>query len=176
MTKHQTFPFDELLRIAKNLTAEFGRQPTDKELRETAWIEFSLTGKHARALFDYWFDHNAHRIEYEPENDGNGPVVTPKPARLNPVTRPPKSDEQKKDDEDKIAETVQKLKTLVLMDLIMPNGKRLRECTGSELVGFGGWLADVGKIVLKKGTRTKAGTAATEKDIQAVLKRYAKKK
>jgi hypothetical protein len=35
--------------------------------------------------------------------------------------------------EDAIAEAVEKIKTIVLLDLVQPNGKKLRDCTGAEV-------------------------------------------
>lgn len=46
--------------------------------------------------------------------------------------------------ETEIALAAEKLKTIVLLDLIQPNGKKLRDCTGEECRQAGGWLTAVG--------------------------------
>jgi hypothetical protein len=39
------------------------------------------------------------------------------------------------------------LVSLVLLDLVQPNGKKLRDCTGVECKSFGGWLTKIGDRV-----------------------------
>lgn len=39
---------------------------------------------------------------------------------------------------------------MVMLGLTMPNGKVMRYCTGTEMIGFGGWYAKIGKKVGRK--------------------------
>ena len=39
---------------------------------------------------------------------------------------------------------------VILMDLLMPNGKRLGDCTGTQCKKFGGWLTAVAKVAGSK--------------------------
>ena len=50
-----------------------------------------------------------------------------------------------------------------LLDLSMPNGKPLRDCTGSDCKKFGGWL---GKIAAKVGARQKVGSVLSEAQVR----------
>jgi len=52
------------------------------------------------------------------------------------------------------------------LDSIMPNGKRLAECTGAELVGFSGNLVKIGEAV---GHDKLAGEVLTDAKIEALF-------
>jgi hypothetical protein len=54
----------------------------------------------------------------------------------------------------------------VLLDIILPNGKMLRDSTGSECIQAGGWLTRVGKLVQPN---EKVGAVLTEKEVKAVF-------
>lgn len=50
-----------------------------------------------------------------------------------------------------VEKKVQQLKrAVILSELIMPNNKKVSECTGTEMMKFGKWHAAVGKIVKRR--------------------------
>jgi hypothetical protein len=49
--------------------------------------------------------------------------------------------------EDQIAAAEQRLAKIVLLDFVLPNGKKLRDCTGRECAAAGGWLLKVANHV-----------------------------
>lgn len=53
-----------------------------------------------------------------------------------------------------------------MLYFIMPNGKRLSECTGAECVKFGGQFTKIGKAV---GARKKVGSVLSAADLTALL-------
>lgn len=50
---------------------------------------------------------------------------------------------------------------IILLDMILPNGKPLRDCTGTECAAFGGWFQVVGERVGKN----KVGDVLSEADL-----------
>lgn len=54
-----------------------------------------------------------------------------------------------------------------LLDIIMPNGKALRDCTGNECIKFGGFYTRIGEAV---GGRSLVGNVLTAADLQIMLK------
>lgn len=66
-----------------------------------------------------------------------------------------------------IAATTQRL-TVVMLDLIMPNGKALRDCTGKECRQAGGWLT---KVADRVGDHGVVGAALDEQEIAAIFAR-----
>jgi len=67
----------------------------------------------------------------------------------------------------KHAEIVQSIKEQVLMlNLEMPNGKRMRHCTGAEMEKFGGAFQRIGKKVGKTKT---VGSALNEQEVRKLL-------
>jgi hypothetical protein len=65
-----------------------------------------------------------------------------------------------------------RLKNLVLLDLIQPNGKKLRDCTVAEGRGFGGWYIEAAnRIVTDRGGNetTLFGEKLNETDLASIL-------
>lgn len=60
-----------------------------------------------------------------------------------------------------------KAQKMVLMDLVMANGKPLRDCTGRECSKFGGWL---NKVAGKIGANGVVGKNLSESDLQKMFK------
>ena len=69
----------------------------------------------------------------------------------------------------KVVEAIEAKAKILLLDLTMPNEKRLAECTGFECVKFGGWLGAVGKAAGKQ----LVGKALTEKEVRAFWEKRA---
>jgi hypothetical protein len=63
------------------------------------------------------------------------------------------------------AEVVAIKQRIQLLSLVMPNGKRLADCTGSECVQFGGWALKVGERV---GPNRLVGDVLTEAQLRKI--------
>jgi hypothetical protein len=64
--------------------------------------------------------------------------------------------------------TIEKAKTLIqgnLLDLTMPNGKKLRDCTGADCAHFSGWQ---GRIAAKVKPTQKVGKVLNESAVRAI--------
>jgi len=61
------------------------------------------------------------------------------------------------------------IRKVVLMDLIMPNGKLLRDCTGTQCIRFGGWFTCIGK---KVGGKSTVGSKLSETDLWKFYKQH----
>ncbi len=46
----------------------------------------------------------------------------------------------------KIEEIAREKAKVILLDMVQPNGKKLRDCTGIYCTQAGGWLTEVGRI------------------------------
>lgn len=64
-----------------------------------------------------------------------------------------------------IDEIKQRVVNMVLLDLVLPNGKRLRECTFAEVAKAGGWFA---KIAKKGKPNQIVGKVLTEEQLRAI--------
>ncbi len=134
-----TFPFDDLLRIVKN-----NARATEKMHREECWQAFKLTGHHARALFDYWFDHNYRRISID--HNANGPVVTPVRGASPPNAGKAQAAGQRAANRARVTRLANAVSQVVLMDLRTSTGKKIRDCTFGELKKEAGWLGAIAKL------------------------------
>jgi hypothetical protein len=47
------------------------------------------------------------------------------------------------------------IEPIVVLDLIMPNGKRMRDCTGADMKKFGDLLLKRGEFLLKQAEQPK---------------------
>jgi hypothetical protein len=75
--------------------------------------------------------------------------------------------EAKTETKTKLNEHIKTQAKIILLDLMMPNGKALRDCTGIDCRKFGGWF---GRIADKVG-RKKVGDVLSEKEIRNLRKR-----
>jgi len=64
-----------------------------------------------------------------------------------------------------VAALVETIKTVVLLDLVQPNGKKLRDCTGKECRAAGGWLTEIGARV---GDRGVVGEQLSEAEVAKI--------
>jgi hypothetical protein len=55
-----------------------------------------------------------------------------------------------------------------LLDMIMLNGKLLRDCTGADCIRLGGWLTRVGK---KVGPKQRVGEVLSEQQLRALYQK-----
>lgn len=65
-----------------------------------------------------------------------------------------------------------KLRSVVLLDLVLPNGKALRDATGAECAKAGGFFADVAKSVTPSQV---VGKHRTEGELQNIKARFFQK-
>jgi hypothetical protein len=80
-----------------------------------------------------------------------------------------KAAEQKKREQEERA-SIDKLKVDIVgkaLDLVMPNGKPLKRCTGAECLRFGGWFTRIGEAI---GPKRFVGQVLSEKDILKLIK------
>src|SRR6516164_1704973 len=63
---------------------------------------------------------------------------------------------------------VQEEAKLILLDLLMPNGKTLRNCTGADCECFGGWFTRLAKHVPAKKL---VGDVLNERDVRKLWQR-----
>jgi len=67
--------------------------------------------------------------------------------------------------EAEITAVAEQLRVVVLLDLVLPNGKKLRECSGQECRQAGGWLTAVADRI---GNRGIVGEKLSEAEVAAL--------
>ena len=95
--------------------------------RESFWKEIEDDKDYLQAIVEYWLDNNLRSLS------------DPKLARRTHGL-------QKQAISSVKATVAQRIRT-TLLELKMPNGKTLGNCTGMECAKFGGWLTEVGNVV-----------------------------
>ena len=87
--------------------------------------------------------------------------------RVAKVTResPQKRVERQRMEQVKVAEIKAKVIQFAWLQMVMPNGKEAGDCTGTEMVAFGGKFAKIGHKVGKKRVRD----VLTEKQVRAIV-------
>lgn len=155
MTPKKKFPTDELIRIVKN-----DPEGSNKAHRETMWQECGAM--FAREFFDYWFDNNINRVLIVREPTG---AITVKArtsrGEVKQLRTPRQPSPEVREQRARMAKRLaDKVSRVVLMDLVMSTGKKIRDCTFAELRREGGWFLAISKlgrpneIVGKKLTET----------------------
>lgn len=146
---------------------------SEAEAKEQMWGEINDSKETYRLLYDNWF--NANWFRYEPEvkeiiteRPGEAPVIG---QSITVVRKRQGSTRETKFKRKIVAKKIIKERIhVILMNLPMPNGKLLRDCTGAECVKFGGWFATIAKNI--KPTE-KVGKKLTEIDLQNLYMRNA---
>jgi hypothetical protein len=121
-------------------------------------------GAYFPEIVRYWVRNNLRSLQTKPAGQGFAIVVEapqPKQSLAEPVTV------------DAIAKSKAKVKDrardLVLLDLVMANGKPLRDCTGAECKALGpkmgAWLTRIGEAIKPN---QKAGDALSEEQVRSL--------
>ena len=127
--------------------------PFVAEVEQAEGLEITPDG-YLHAILKYWFTNN---IEAALRERG-----TPADHFAGVPRR--KSDKRLQAAADARAEEVI-TRRIALLELTMPNGKPLRDCTGAECAGFGGWLLSVSDRVADDAT---VGSALSEDDLRGL--------
>lgn len=85
-------------------------------------------------------------------------------SALRPVMQPEQRAARAAQQSDIVANIKEQL---MMLNMEMPNGKRMRWCTGSEMVKFGGAFQKIGK---KVGSTKTVGSVLDEKQVRQFLK------
>ena len=140
--------------IAKNPKAD------EKKIHELFWREIEGDPMLLRACVEYWLDNNFHSLTRE---IAGLPKSVNKPAKqtVAAVTKTKAL----------IKERITHEARVILLDLVMPNSKRLGDCTGTECTKIGGWLSQLAKKV--PPTKT-VGETLSEQQVFDIWDRAAK--
>jgi hypothetical protein len=128
-------------------------------LRKLFWREVKNDEDHQRALSEYFLDHvfkSLHDSESRKRSSEQAKeAASAARERAHNVKRQLKA-------------RVQEEAKLILLDLLMPNGKTLRNCTGADCESFGGWFARLAKHVPAKEL---VGDVLNERDVRKLWQR-----
>ncbi|MUO30825.1 MULTISPECIES: hypothetical protein [Rhizobium/Agrobacterium group] len=102
------------------------------------------------AIIEYWFSNNYNSIVTRPSLTVERKTTVSLKARADTLKAKVKA---------KIIEEAK----MILMDMIMPNGKPLRDCTARDCEAAGGWLQSLASLVPPD---EKVGSALTENDVR----------
>lgn len=107
------------------------------ELGNEFWAEVRKNAEMLRTIVvDYWLPNN-YRSLVKPREDDQERLA--------------KQQERAAAFKDKVTAKVEEITNekakIMLLDMLMPNGKKLRHCTGTYCSQVGGWLSEVGRIV-----------------------------
>ena len=114
------------------------------------WQEIEDDKEILRNIAGYWLDHNYQSLKAAAE-----PQQKPTTSSSSPPEKEPSSGER-------LRRRIQYETRIILLELIMPNDKRLADCTGAECGKFGGWLFALSK---KVPTNKTVGTTLTEDEV-----------
>ena len=132
----------------------------EKRIHELFWREIEDDKQLLRACVEYWLDNNYHSLTREM---AGLPKTTNKPSKPTvAAVRVVK---------EHIRERIAHEARLALLDWIMPNEKRLADCTGKECTKIGGWLAALAKRVPPRKT---VGESLSEQQVFEIWDRATK--
>jgi hypothetical protein len=116
----------------------------EQQWRQLFWEEVQESRLHLRAAIE-WFAQAAINAIVEAKSRRSDQQVARQSEREAATTQAAQAIKQT------IREHIEKEAQILLLDLLMPNGKTLARCTGAECRTFGGWLAKIAnKVPAKK--------------------------
>jgi hypothetical protein len=100
---------------------------------------------HLAVVIEYWFTNNLRSLRAKPKPIDSAATIAGFKAKLD----------------GKIAQKARE----ILLDLIMPNGAPLRDCTGKDCSDFGGWFKKIADMVKP---RQRVGSILSEDQVRAL--------
>jgi hypothetical protein len=112
---------------------EANPKASEKSWRDEFWAQITeglppLDETYVKPIVEYWLDNNIRSLVSEMDE----------PRQRKQQTRT------------EVERRKREIESLILLNLQMPNGKLLGECTGSECKRFGGWYVEIAKVVPAK--------------------------
>lgn len=104
---------------------------------------------HLDAIIEYWFSNNYHSLVDQPRSRLPATKAQHR-AAVSATT----------------AVIKERATRMVLLDMVMPNGKALRDCTGRDCQRVGGWLS---KIAAKIKPGEKVGAKLSEAQVRRLF-------
>ncbi|XUM19751.1 hypothetical protein ACRAVF_18980 [Bradyrhizobium oligotrophicum S58] len=116
-----------------------------------------------------YFDRNYAQWEITQSRSGSTGLAATAKAQETALRRQEAAAETRQLAQETVSRIVNTIKKIVMLDLIMPNGKKLRECTFAEVARFGGMFTDIGK----EGKPTQViDKHLSEADLQSIRARW----
>jgi hypothetical protein len=118
----------------------------------------------AIALAEYYFEREFPKWAVDSSGNGSTVVVPPEVRAAERIVR-------KADVEQEAVRIARRVRNMVLMDLVLPTGKKLRESTFADCAKAGGWFSEIAK----HGKPNQAvDKKLTEDDLQNIWTRFQK--
>jgi hypothetical protein len=154
--KRQSWKHDNPRDVLKNILEQNARAAKE-ELLEIFTRTMFEKGNRAliETVIEYWFANNLNSLL---NSDSRLKGQFSKPQQVTKI-------------KDQIRERIKIAAGVVLMDMIMPNKKRLRDCSGAECAAVGGWLSVVSARMSPSAI---VGKTFSEQDIRSMLAEIAK--
>lgn len=148
--KRQSWKHDNPRDVLKNVIEKNGRSSKEELLRIFTQTIFE---KGNRALIEtvieYWFANNLNSL-LNSDSQLREQFSKPQISKIK----------------EQIRERIKIAAGVVLMDMIMPNKKRLRDCSGAECAAVGGWLS---VVATRMSPSAIVGKTFSEQDIRGML-------
>lgn len=123
---------------------------TEEELQAECWRIISGDKEQLYTVFEYWFANNYRSLLYPlPQRDARSSGRGQTSAAIH--------DRLADHINTKVNEQVDEKIQIILLDMLLPNGKPLRAATREELVECGGWLQKVAEKLKPNQTVGQAG-------------------
>lgn len=118
---------------------------TEAEASDACWQIVHKNSEQMATIFEYWFANNYRSL------------VHPAPRKPRPVRTPAQRAVLTSQIREQIERKIEERARIVLLEMILPTGKQLRDSTREELIACGGWLVRVAERLDPDQTVGEAG-------------------
>jgi hypothetical protein len=148
--KRQSWSHDNPRDVLKSIIEQNGRAAKE-ELLEIFTRTLFEKGNRAlmETVIEYWFANNLHSL-LNSDSNLREQFTKPQVSKIK----------------EQIRERIKIAAGVILMDMIMPNKKKLRDCSGTECAAVGGWLSIVATRMPPSAT---VGKTFSEQDLRGML-------
>jgi hypothetical protein len=144
--------------------------PEDRATIKAQFLQFmhsSAGNPHRETAYSYWLDNNYRALlaDYPEPNQDDTP--SPEERKQTAQAEKRKIEEELKQ---KVESAIKQKAQIILLDMVLPNGKALRDCTGRECKQMGGKMGTwLGKIAERVKPTELVGSVLKEADVRKLF-------
>lgn len=148
--KRQSWRHDNPRDVLKNII-EKNQQASKEKLLEIFTQTMFKKDNHAliETIIEYWFANNLNSLLHS-DDSLKGQFIKPHVKKIK----------------EQIRERIKIAAGVILMDMVMPNKKKLRDCSGAECAAVGGWLS---VVAIRMSPSAIVGKTFSEQDMRGML-------
>lgn len=136
---------------------------SEKEHFERFKEMMEIEQDYLRAIIEYWFANNYRSMQVT--------EIVPGSITVQPSALPGRRAAIREEDDNRVIRVKERIRSILTMSFVMPNGEELRHCTFGYVAALGGVFADISRGRHGNGI---VGKHLTDDNLREIQKRFQK--